>query len=82
VPSITSTWIQSAPAASIARTSSPSREKSAERIEGEISSSGMASVAALRARESANKRATALFHTVAARHGGAHLVDFIAGRNR
>ena len=35
-PSITSTWIQSAPAASTARTSSPSREKSAERIEGEI----------------------------------------------
>src|SRR4051812_26149565 len=35
-PSITSTWIQSAPAASIARTSSPRRAKSAERIEGAI----------------------------------------------
>src|SRR5204863_5777213 len=35
-PSITSTWIQSAPAESIARTSSPSRAKSAERIEGEM----------------------------------------------
>ena len=35
-PSITSTWIQSAPAASIARTSSPSRAKSADRIEGAI----------------------------------------------
>jgi hypothetical protein len=33
-PSITSTWIQSAPAASAARTSSPSREKSADRIDG------------------------------------------------
>ena len=35
-PSMTSRWIQSAPAASIARTSSPSRAKSAERIEGAI----------------------------------------------
>src|SRR3954471_24908029 len=35
-PSMTSTWIQSAPAASIARTSSPSLAKSAERIEGAI----------------------------------------------
>src|ERR1700756_4309076 len=33
-PSITSTWIQSAPATSTARTSSPSRPKSADRIEG------------------------------------------------
>ena len=33
-PSITSTWIQSAPASSTARTSSPSRAKSAERMEG------------------------------------------------
>src|SRR5215212_7842371 len=33
-PSITSTWIQSPPAWSTARTSSPSRAKSAERIEG------------------------------------------------
>ena len=33
-PSITSTWIQSAPAASTARTSSASRPKSAERMEG------------------------------------------------
>jgi hypothetical protein len=32
-PSITSTWIQSAPASSIARTSSPSRQKSAARME-------------------------------------------------
>src|SRR3954454_16646196 len=36
-PSITSTWIQSAPAASQARTSSARRPKSAERIEGAIS---------------------------------------------
>ncbi len=36
-PSITSTWIQSAPAASTARTSSPSRAKSAARIDGAIS---------------------------------------------
>src|SRR5262245_32964518 len=35
-PSITSTWIQSAPAASTARTSSPSRLKSADRIDGAI----------------------------------------------
>src|SRR5688500_16278794 len=35
-PSITSTWIQSAPAASAARTSSPSRLKSAESTEGAI----------------------------------------------
>jgi hypothetical protein len=41
-PSITSTWIQSAPAASIARTSSPSLAKSAERIEGAISSGRIA----------------------------------------
>src|SRR5436853_270338 len=33
-PSITSTWIQSAPPAATARTSSPSREKSADRIDG------------------------------------------------
>ena len=33
-PSITSRWIQSAPAASMASTSSPRRAKSAERIEG------------------------------------------------
>ena len=37
-PSITSTWIQSAPAASMARTSSPSLAKSADRIEGEMMS--------------------------------------------
>src|SRR5712691_4322506 len=35
-PSITSTWIQSAPAAVTARTSSASRPKSAERIDGAI----------------------------------------------
>src|SRR6478735_180914 len=35
-PSITSRWIQSAPAASTARTSSPSLEKSEARIEGAI----------------------------------------------
>src|SRR5215813_7894951 len=33
-PSITSTWIQSAPAASTARTSSPNRVKSADRTDG------------------------------------------------
>src|SRR5215470_14301394 len=33
-PSMTSTWIQSAPAASTARTSSPSRVKSADSTEG------------------------------------------------
>src|SRR6516165_1152009 len=33
-PSITSTWIQSAPAASTARTSSASRPKSADSIDG------------------------------------------------
>src|SRR6516162_8999079 len=33
-PSITSMWIQSAPAASAARTSSPKRAKSADKIEG------------------------------------------------
>src|SRR5277367_3508586 len=33
-PSITSRWIQSAPAATTARTSSPSLAKSADRIEG------------------------------------------------
>ena len=36
-PSITSMWIQSAPASSIARTSSPSLAKSADRIEGAMS---------------------------------------------
>src|SRR6185436_1743766 len=35
-PSMTSTWIQSAPAASTARTSSPSLAKSADRIDGAI----------------------------------------------
>src|SRR3954468_7462993 len=35
-PSMTSRWIQSAPAASTARTSSPSLEKSEARIEGAI----------------------------------------------
>src|SRR5437899_3926407 len=33
-PSITSTWIQSAPAPSTARTSSPNRVKSADRTDG------------------------------------------------
>src|SRR5260370_40893964 len=41
-PSITSTWIQSAPADSTARTSSPSLAKSAERIEGATSSGRIA----------------------------------------
>ena len=35
-PSITSMWIQSAPASSIVRTSSPSLAKSAERMDGAI----------------------------------------------
>ena len=35
-PSITSTWIQSAPAASTARTSSARRPKSEDRIEGDM----------------------------------------------
>src|SRR5262245_47334772 len=37
-PSITSIWIQSAPASSTARTPSPSLAKSAERMDGEIRS--------------------------------------------
>jgi hypothetical protein len=37
-PSMTSTWIQSAPAASTARTSSPSFAKSAAKIEGAMMS--------------------------------------------
>src|SRR5471030_498001 len=37
-PSMTSTWIQSAPAASIARTSSPNLAKSAARIDGAMRS--------------------------------------------
>src|ERR1700744_6036527 len=37
-PSITSRWIQSAPAASTARTSSPSFEKSEARIDGALTS--------------------------------------------
>src|SRR6266481_2320377 len=36
-PSITSTWIQSAPAASTARTSSPRRVKSADSTDGAMS---------------------------------------------
>ena len=40
-PSITSMWIQSAPASSIARTSSPSLAKSADRIEGAMSGAAM-----------------------------------------
>src|ERR1700751_1341696 len=40
-PSMTSTWIQSAPAASTARTSSPRRAKSAESTEGAIRMRGM-----------------------------------------
>ena len=41
-PSITSTWIQSAPAASMARISSPNLAKSAERIDGAMMSGRMA----------------------------------------
>ncbi len=41
-PSMTSTWIQSQPAASTARTSSPSLAKSAERIDGAMMMSIMA----------------------------------------
>src|ERR1044071_5049871 len=40
-PSMTSTWIQSAPAASSARTSSPKRAKSAARIDGAMASGRM-----------------------------------------
>src|SRR5215472_16232526 len=40
-PSITSTWIQSAPAASTARTSSPKRAKSADRMEGAMMIDGV-----------------------------------------
>src|SRR5258705_11329149 len=40
-PSITSTWIQSAPAASTARTSSPNRVKSADSTEGATSTGCM-----------------------------------------
>src|SRR5580700_5423243 len=42
-PSITSTWIQSAPAVSTARTSSPNRAKSADRIEGAMMIDGIPS---------------------------------------
>src|SRR5260370_22471848 len=38
---MTSTWIQSAPAASTARTSSASRPKSADRIDGETMTGGL-----------------------------------------
>src|SRR5271154_5057865 len=40
-PSITSTWIQSAPAVSTARTSSPNRAKSADRTEGAMMTDGV-----------------------------------------
>src|SRR5271169_1180031 len=40
-PSITSTWIQSVPAVSTARTSSPNRAKSADRTEGAMMIDGM-----------------------------------------
>src|SRR6516165_8317304 len=40
-PSITSTWIQSAPAVSTARTSSPKRAKSADRMEGAMMIDGV-----------------------------------------
>src|SRR6185437_5507804 len=40
-PSITSTWIESAPAASMARISSPNLAKSAERIDGAMVSGRM-----------------------------------------
>src|SRR6476661_10309182 len=48
-PSITSTWIQSQPAASMARTSSPSRAKSAERMDGAMMMSPSAERSAMRA---------------------------------
>ena len=41
-PSMTSTWIQSAPASAMARTSSPSLAKSADRIEGAMTTEVMA----------------------------------------
>src|SRR5262245_48181160 len=44
-PSMTSMWMRSAPAASTSRTSSTSREKSAERIEGAIMGSSELQVA-------------------------------------
>src|SRR5262245_29624976 len=47
-PSITSTWIQSAPAASTARTSSPNRVKSAESTDGAIRIGCMTAASALR----------------------------------
>src|ERR1700730_16496269 len=40
-PSITSTWIQSAPAVSTARTSSPNRAKSADKTEGAMMIDGV-----------------------------------------
>src|SRR5262245_28646804 len=48
-PSITSTWIQSQPASSMARTSSPSRAKSAERMDGAMIMSLGAERSAIRA---------------------------------
>src|SRR6266446_6356106 len=49
-PSITSTWIQSAPAASTARTSSPRRAKSADSADGAMSMEAAMVLAVTRSR--------------------------------
>ena len=58
-PSITSTWIQSAPAASIARTSSPNLAKSALRIDGAMRTGCCMRVRLSGAHESGNEEAVA-----------------------
>src|ERR1700730_15194567 len=52
-PSMTSTWIQSAPATSTALTSSPSRPKSADRIEGATMTERLIGTEARRSRDRA-----------------------------
>src|ERR1700712_2712402 len=73
-PSITSTWIQSAPAASTARTSSARRPKSADRMDG-ATTSGLATRRSARRRrrelgdllvQPADQRAPRLHERVAA----------------
>src|SRR6201999_3034395 len=71
-PSITSRWIQSAPAASTARTSSPSLAKSEARIDGAITSGRDANWADIGAfsRKPRSKPETLVFRVTRAKPGG------------
>src|SRR6266567_8164159 len=80
-PSITSRWIQSAPAASTARTSSPSLEKSEARIEGAIARARGAKAWVMARFPVAAERTNGPRLTWAPRPGNAGTISFLWAEN-